>query len=297
MNKVLAPIVVFAYNRPEHVLQCLKSIQKNDLASQSTLYIFCDGPKPNSSETDLAKIIETRKNVKKEQWCKEVIVIEHAGNKGLAACVSEGVTDVVNKHETVIVLEDDLVVSKYFLEYMNEALSVYKTSENVYSISGFMFSIPCQEKATFLLPYISTWGWATWKKKWATFNPKIEQADIDLIRYNLQLKTRFNLADYNYAEMLDLKENSWGISWYYSVFVRNGLSVFPAVTLVKNTGNDGSGTNYVNKYVTGDFDENNRVQVNFETTINLKQLVCYESLFSEKKRNKFKSAIDKFSGR
>ena len=238
--KQLAPIVLFVYNRPDHTLQTLEALSRNELASESELYIYADAAKEGASDEDRASVAEVRKVLKSKAWCKEVFIREAAANKGLANSVIEGVTEIVNKYGKVIVLEDDIVTSPFFLRYLNEGLDIYEESPNVYSVNAYIFPISVEEVTTFLSPLgTSTWGWATWANKWRAFDiePKYKQA----IQQNKFLRDRFNLADYSYAGMLDNK-NSWGIRWYYSVFVRNGLGVFPTRPLCYNIGFDEKAT-------------------------------------------------------
>jgi hypothetical protein len=230
----LSPIVLFVYNRPWHTEQTLEALAKNELADQSTLYVFADGPKPGASGEDLKKIEDTRAVIRKRAWCKEVILNESDHNKGLANSVIEGVTQVVNQHGKVIVLEDDIITSPYFLQYLNEGLEMYQESKNVIAINSYMFPIQTDRVDTFLSPLAtSTWGWATWADRWAWFEK--EPRYKNLIQRNPFLRSRFNLADYNYAVMLDNK-NSWGIRWYYSAFLRNSIGLFPTKTLSNNIG-------------------------------------------------------------
>jgi hypothetical protein len=237
----VAPIILFVYNRPWHTRQTLQALALNKRASDSVLYIYADGPKENASEEDLKKIKETRAVLKETNWCKEVIIREGIKNKGLANSVIEGITEVIEKHGKIIVLEDDLLTSPYFLEYCNEGLEMYQDDTNVYAINAYQFPIQSAKTDTFLCPLAtSSWGWATWKDKWKYFNKN--QADKLLIQNHPFLSQRFNFADYNYTDMLD-NTKSWAIHWYCSVFKRNGLGLFPTQSLVANIGFDGSGEN------------------------------------------------------
>ncbi len=295
-NTNLAPIALFVYNRPSHTLQALQSLQQNSLANQSILYIYADGKKSSATVADNIAIDETRKIIKSQLWCKEVIIIESEENKGLANSVIKGVTEVINKHGKIIVLEDDLLLSQHFLQYMNEALDVYSNTENVYSVNAYMFPITLKEHTTFLLPYTSTWGWGTWKNKWETFNPIINELDIETIKGNLHLKSRFNLADYDYTSMLNSGNNSWGIKWYFCVFLKNGLNVFPTQTLVKNIGFDGTGVNYISaQEVKTLFKITNKVEVKLENNLNLNFYNQYLLFFSQPQKNLLKKIKNKIS--
>ena len=242
-----APVVLFCYNRPAHTEECLTALRENDLASESVLYVYSDGPKENASQEERDLIRQTRDVIRKSKWCKDVIIIESEKNMGLAASVIRGVTEVAERHGTVIVLEDDVITSKFFLKFMNDALTRYLDQGNVFMISGYNFPINEFEKKgeSFFLPLITTWGWATWKRAWDNFDENA--TGYEELKTNLQLRNKFNLDNaYNYTDMLiqQMESNSissWGIRWWWSVFKMNGLGLYPDNSLVKNIGWDGSG--------------------------------------------------------
>lgn len=230
----LAPIVLFVYNRPELTFQTLEALSKNVGADQSILYVYADGPKSDASIDDLKNIEEVEQVVRSRHWTKEVQYIKSDTNKGLAESVINGITEIVNKYGQVIVLEDDIVTSPHFLQYLNEGLDLYRENKQVYAINAYMFPIKTERIDTFLSPQAtSTWGWATWADRWKHFEREPQYKEV--IQTNSFLRNRFNLADYNYADMLH-NTNSWGIRWYYSVFIRNGLGLFPTKTLCANIG-------------------------------------------------------------
>ena len=230
---------MFVYKRPWHTRQALEALQKNDLADQSILYVYADGAKREATLDDLNAIEETRALVKSKSWCGKVQLIERESNLGLAENVLSGITEVVQKHGRVIVLEDDLITSPYFLTYCNDGLDLYENDSNVYAINGYQFPIDVEKVDTFLCPLAtSSWGWATWSSSWASFSRQLNFKDV--IQNKDVIKARFNIADYDYATMLN-NEKSWAIKWYYSVFLKNGLGLFPTRTLVTNIGFDGSG--------------------------------------------------------
>ncbi|NMH86361.1 glycosyltransferase family 2 protein [Flavivirga algicola] len=237
----LAPVILFVYNRPWHTEQTLNALMLNKYANKSVLYIYCDGPKPNAPIEEINKISEVRQIVRKKKWCKEIVIIERDENLGLFKNVIDGITTIVNKYGNIIVLEDDLISSPYFLTYCNEGLEMYKKEQNVYSINAFQFPLETNRVDTFLSPLAtSSWGWATWKDRWNILDISIKNKEQ--IQNHFFLKSRFNFADYDYAAMLN-NPKSWAIKWYYSVFLRNGLGLFPTKPLITNIGLDGSGEN------------------------------------------------------
>lgn len=237
---MLAPIVLFVYNRPEVTLKTLEHLKNNILADKSELYIYCDGPKNNADKEQLKKIKEVREIIRLKQWCKTVHIIEAETNKGLANSIINGVSEIVNLHEKVIVLEDDLLTSIHYLEYMNEGLERYKDINNVFQIVGYTPPVKFDFKnETFFLPFTSTLGWGTWKRAWACFEK--DPKDYTDLKTNKTLRGKFDLENsYPYSDMLisqmEVGIDSWGIRWWWSVFKKNGISLFPDRTLVAHIG-------------------------------------------------------------
>jgi hypothetical protein len=242
INK-LAPIVIFIYNRPNHLKKTLENLMQCEGFAGSPVIIYADGAK-NENEQEAVK--QTR------DIAKEVLT-DHAEyhfsktNKGLSESIIKGVTNVVNQYGRVIVLEDDLIVAPNFLTFMNEALERYAKNDAVFQVSGYQFGTPNfedQDTALFL-PFTVSWGWATWKRAWDQFDPNAE--GWKKLLTDQKLRKQFNLDGvYDYSTMLARQMkglvNSWAIRWYWSAFNQSGLTVFPPYSLVDNRGFDGSGT-------------------------------------------------------
>jgi len=240
----LAPIVLFVYNRPSHTEQTLEALMANDLANESTLFIYADGPKNFLPELK-SQIEETRRVIKKKKWCKEVFVIESDINKGLADSIVEGVSKIVDQYGKVIVLEDDIVTSPGFLKYMNNALNVYEHDPQVMHISGYMYPVVNTiENDTVFLRILSCWGWATWKRAWKSYSNDINRF-INLLSGKESIKTFNIMGDAHFYDQLlgnqKFRLKTWAVRWYASWYFEDGYSLFPKTTLVKNIGHDNTG--------------------------------------------------------
>ena len=241
-TKEKAPICLFVYNRPEHTRRTVDALRSNIFADESDLIIFADGPK---SDEQAAKVSEVRQYIKGIKGFKSVSINEHETNLGLANSVINGVSLVVNKFGRIIVLEDDLLTSPYFLSYMNDALDLYETVEKVVSVHGYVYPVNEHLPETFLLPGADCWGWATWSRGWDCFN-----SDGQFLRDELRRRELEHVFDYNgsypFVEMLEGQVNgendSWAIRWYASAFLLEKLTLYPGRSLVENIGNDSSGT-------------------------------------------------------
>lgn len=246
-----APIVLFVYNRPWHTEQTLKSLKLNGLSSESKLYIYSDGPKENDSIDNFRKISEVRTIIKSQKWCGEVIIIESNVNKGLAKSIRDGVTEIINQHDKVIVLEDDLELSPTFLNFMNESLNYYNNYDSVFSISGYnlpatKMSIPVDYTYDV---YVSlrngSWGWATWKNRWDKVDWSAEM--YTLIDNNSYIKEAFNRGGDDIFPMLKQSKekiiNIWSIYFTLAHFVNHSVTIVPVESFVNNIGIDNSGEN------------------------------------------------------
>ena len=248
LNTTLAPILLFVYNRPYHTIQVLDALSANIHAKESYLYIFCDGTKEDSTIDEQIKIIETRNIIKKEKRFKNVIITEHVYNKGLANSIIDGVSEVLKKFNSVIVLEDDILVSNGFLLYMNNALDLYENDDNVGCIHGWNYNLNTSKykKSTFFLKGADCWGWATWRKSWKYFNADGSQLLNKIIENNLMFDF-YRRGTHKFTDMLrdnvNNKNNSWAIRWHASLFLENKFCLHPTNSILINIGLDGSGTN------------------------------------------------------
>lgn len=241
----LAPIILFVYNRLWHTEQTLRALMANELAVESELYIYADGPKPNATDEQLQKIHEVRQLIRQEQWCGKVHIVESEKNKGLADSIIGGVTEIVNKYGKIIVLEDDIVPTMGFLRYMNDALEMYKDDEQVMHISGYIYPHTSKIRTeTLFLKVYSCWGWGTWQRAWKYFESDV---DVHLQHYSTQEEIRyFNIDGHmpNYWQLVANKNGdiyTWAVKWYASWLWAGGYALFPRHSLVYNSGFDGTG--------------------------------------------------------
>lgn len=270
-----APIIVFAYDRPDHLKQTLEALAKNDLAAQSVLYVYCDGAREWAGESQEARakrqentcgnyitkrygkmdctkemydayikrIDEVRKLAKEQTGFKEVHVIEREKNIGLADNIVSAVTEIVNQYGRVIAFEDDIVTTRGCLTYLNDALELYKDDEQVMHISAWMYPNKGQFPTTFFYdsPYPAG-GWATWGRAWKHFNPDT----ADHVHYWENNWKEFDIEGQDHLSKqllmnLDGTLKTWYIKWYSSMRRMKGLCLYPGTAMSNNIGWDNSG--------------------------------------------------------
>ena len=243
MTNTYAPILLFVYNRPEHVRRNIQALLKNELAAESELFNYSDAAK---DETSQAAVKEVRAFIRSIQGFKKITITERAENWGLARSIIDGVTTQINRYGRVIVLEDDLVVAPHFLQFMNDALETYRDEERVGHIQACDFTHDPSLPDTFLIKWTGSWGWGTWDRAWKHFNADGKALLTELESRKLTYTFDFN-GKYGYTRMLrrqiEGKNNSWAIRWNASLFLKGILSLNVGKSLVQNEGFDGSGTN------------------------------------------------------
>lgn len=237
-----APIALFVYRRPKHTQRTVAALQANVLANESDLFVFADGAK---SESDLDDVRAVRQYLLSISGFRSVTIIERERNLGLAASILSGVTAVVNSHGKIIVVEDDIQTSPFFLRFMNDALAFYRAQDKVISISGYLPPLGGTRPTTFFLRGADCWGWATWRRGWELFEPDGAKLLTELRHRGMEDDFDLNGA-YPYTRTLNDqvrgRNDSWAIRWHASAFLRDRLTLYPGTSLVDNIGNDGSGT-------------------------------------------------------
>jgi len=239
----LAPIIVFTYNRPQHTRKMLQALENAELAQDSEVFIFSDGAKNAHAIEQVNKV----RAIIAEPWnFKKINIIERDRNIGLAQNIITGVSDIIAQYGKVIVLEDDLEISKVGLQYFNDALDRYVYDEKVMEISGYMYPIQDADKLpeSFFFRVANSWGWATWERAWKHFDTDIEALTANFDKEKIK---RFSIdhTENFWKQVTELKTgkiNSWAIRWYLTLFNNDGLTLYPRQSIIQNLGTDGSGT-------------------------------------------------------
>jgi hypothetical protein len=239
---IFTPVALFVYARLSHTQSTVEALLNNPGAELTDLIIFSDAARTIENQENVE---EVRAYLKSINGFRSINIYERPYNFGLAKSIIEGVTEVLKKHDAVIVLEDDLVTSPYFLKFMNEALEKYAEDDRVISIHGYVLPVNQSLPETFFLRGADCWGWATWRRGWKNFNPDGQHLLDELNRRKLIGTFDFNGA-YSFSKMLKAQikgiNDSWAVRWHASAFLANKLTLYPGRSLVHNIGHDGSGT-------------------------------------------------------
>lgn len=244
-NELISPVVIFGYNRLEHLAKTITTLEENSIAIDTSITVRIDGPKNENDKVEQVKISSYLEQKKSSHKFKAFDFIMNSKNKGLAESIIAGVSDELKISDRIIVLEDDMVSSPYFLKFMNDGLIKYRENDRVISIHGYCYPVKEELAESFFLKGADCWGWATWRSEWDLFEPNGKKLLSSLEAQNKINEFDFN-GTYDFSGMLKKQirgeNDSWAIRWYASAFLADKLTLYPGKSLIQNTGNDASGT-------------------------------------------------------
>lgn len=241
----LSPVVIFGYDRPVHLKKMIESLSLNPETSNTDAFIFVDGINDSTNKKNHQLVVDIASS---ELPFKKVSTVIRDKNFGCKKNIISGITEVFYNYDSAIILEDDLIFGEHFLNYMNNALNYYKNNNQIWHINGYAHpQILRRNKRASISSLAQPWGWATWSDRWRIFieGKYYEKNIISTLSLKERKKYNFyNLATY-WEDALKLdqinKNSIWDAYWYQTIFLKNGLTVFPQLSHVFNNGFDGSG--------------------------------------------------------
>lgn len=241
-----SPVILFVYNRPLHLKETLQHLAAAAQSHQTDLIVYSDGPKSPAHERSVNDVRDLLSNSKELRAFNRVTIRTSQKNKGLQSSIRDGVTDVIAELGTAVVLEDDLAVASDFLVFMNEALERFEGEPVVANISGYspIAKMPKHyKKDVYVASRNCSHGWATWRDRWQSI--QWDAPGFAAFIRDPKLRREFNRYGSDQADRLmrQLKygAQSWAVLVSYWQFVSNLVTVYPAISRVKNLGFDGSG--------------------------------------------------------
>lgn len=255
-----SPVALFVYNRADNTQQTLRALMNNTLAAQTDLYVFSDGGRDEASWAAVrevrALLHQVEAEVTRTRTFNSMTIVERPVNFYLERNIIEGIGEVFSHHDTVIVLEDDIVTAPHFLQFMNDAFRLYRDDKQVMHVSGFTRLDPCKadacskhaipspQSSSYFTPFMAGWGWGTWRERWQQhFRHFASRAEA------LEGVTPALLEAIEYGGVfpclkdLNRQPIPWDICWSIAIRRADGLCLYPSQTLVRNIGLTG-GTHY-----------------------------------------------------
>ena len=243
----MIPVAMFVYNRLDNTQKTIEHLLANTLASQTDVFVFSDGGKtlPNGTPDNgswnavnsvRSYLHKVKEEIDNSHSFNSFTIVERDKNIYLEANITTGIQQIFEHYDRVIVLEDDICTSPYYLEYMNSAFEMYKDVPKIMHVSGFT-NLSLSDRECYFTPHMSGWGWGTWRDRWqkhfvhyGSREQALEgmnQADMDAMQYG---------GVFPCLKSLDKSPIPWDICWEIAIYKAGGLCLTPGRTLVRNVG-------------------------------------------------------------
>ena len=228
------PVLFIFFNRPEVTRL---SFEKIKAKRPKTLFLCSDGGR-NPIEHNLVCLLRSEILSSIDWECQVQTKFEDI-NHGCKNNVSDAVLWFFDKVERGIVIEDDIVISDTFFDFMRNGLEHFENKKNVQMISGFNHGLSSKfDYDLELLPYPIVWSWASWKDRMFDYRVNIKQEDFDLIK-NSQITDNSRVLRYLlrlFKLISEDKLDTWDYQLLIPMLKNNTKTVFPKYPLVQNIG-------------------------------------------------------------
>lgn len=243
-NERRAPVIVVGYNRAFVLRRALDNLSECANFAEHPVYVYLDGVRENRKD-DAGFVNETRIMV--ESFCKKhanVTAIHRPVNLGCFGNIVQAINEILEKHGRMILVEDDVLVSRTFLQYMDDALRFYKNDKRIWSVNAYQcryLRVPSDYPHDVYLN-VRNWtpGWGTWCDRWKSV--RFDLSDWDEYKRKEENIARIDNAGIGIRSMLEKQANvpeqfnAWDVCCTYHM-IKNGLySVEPRFSLTKNIG-------------------------------------------------------------
>ena len=231
----LSPVAIFVYNRLDKTKKTIEHFLRNTLAKETDVYVFSDGGKNEESWNQVNAVRSYLHDLKQHHGFKSLTLVERMENIYLEKNITTGIQQVFQNHDRIIVLEDDICTSPYYLQYMNDVFEAYQDVPEVMHISGFT-NLAIAEPFYFT-PHMSGWGWGTWKNRWEKHFHHYKTREEALQGMTAEDEDRMQYGGvFPCLKSLDKDPIPWDICWEIAIYKAKGLCFTPGHTMVRNIG-------------------------------------------------------------
>ena len=233
---IKAPVAVFVYNRLDNTRQTIEHLGRNEGAQDTDVFLFSDGGKDEASWHKVNEVRRYLHELAKNHGFKSLTMVERPENFYLERNITEGIAEVFQHYDRIIVLEDDICTSPFFLDYMNRAFDLYQDVPRVMHVSGFT-NLSVEAPAFYFTPHMSGWGWGTWRDRWQQYFKHFGSREEALRGMTPADENRMQYGGvFPCLKSLDKRPIPWDICWEIAIYKAQGLCITPGHTMVRNIG-------------------------------------------------------------
>lgn len=240
-----APLIIVGFNRADTMSLVLARLSEcanlRGKDNRRVAYAFLDGARTPDEEARTEEVAALVEDFKSSHF-PDLQIVRREKNYGCRGNIVDAISHVLGLHGRAVIVEDDVLVSRTFLNYMDEALDFYESDKRIWCINANTprdMKVPKSYKHdVYLHPRNMCWGWGTWKDRWV-------QVDFDMKdwpRYaeDPVFRSKLDKIDCMMHGMLDAqfmgRLKTWDVQCSYHIVKNNLFAVEPRYALSKNIG-------------------------------------------------------------
>lgn len=244
-EQLSTPVLLIFFNRPDTFEQVFQKVKK---VKPRKLYLAQDGARPGNID-DQERILQCRKIAEDIDWDCEIQTNYSDSNLGCGLRPQTAISWVLEKEESVIILEDDCIPSLSFFYYCEELLEKYKDDQRICLISGLNhfeeWEPVCGKEADyFFCKTGAIWGWATWARAWKNYSynlDKYTKEDLKAIASAIGNSKVGQRRLHIWQETIDKLEageniSYWDYQWGIVRYAQSQFTIVPKKNLITNIG-------------------------------------------------------------
>ena len=229
----LTPVAVIGFVRPKVLRRTLLGLSEAQDVLNRDVFVYLSCPRDDIEKVKTDKVLEVVQEIK-EAVLPNIVIIQRSENLGCSGNIRYAIDKTLENSSRVIVIEEDVRVSKTFLRYMDGALDYYESDKRIWAVNGYhnlFLKVPKTYRYDVLLnPRNMCWGWATWRDRWCSTDFTLDGWPD--FRKDATQMARLTAAGSDIASMIECgyesRNSVWDAtaSWY---LVRNNLYTIECV--------------------------------------------------------------------
>jgi len=238
------PLILTCYNRPYHVGRTIYQLRKY---KPEPMYVFVDRSPDSKGSADWIDNKHVKNIVLKEIDWTHAEYYFHEEHKGIKRALPFAVDYVFEKHDAMMLLEDDCLPGPYFFTYMEACLDKYRENHRIMSVNGYTIPLPLNkinhEWDVYFNHRMGTWGWGTWKEEWKYYRRDVSKAYSEAQSKGVNLSQSGRGINSIIVNSILGRNDAWSPGWVLALYIEDAYCVYPTISHVHNFGFGRSKTN------------------------------------------------------
>ena len=169
---VETPVLYITFARPEYARQSFAAIKK---AQPKKLYFYSNKARADKLD-EVARNEEVRSYIKEIDWDCELKTWFREDYVDVYTSLWGAIDWIFDNEEKAIIIEEDVVASLAFFDYVDKIIDQFSYNSNLWMISGNNCTPEYNPKGVSYWgsKFIHIFGWASWASRWKKLDRKMD---------------------------------------------------------------------------------------------------------------------------